>query len=192
MQQDTNINTLELSYTRVAKLLHWLIAFLIISNYLIGETREYFSQQVSSALITLHIQFGLSLIVLVVLRIIWRLTHQYPQALVTIHPHEKTLAKVVHLILYVLMLIIPITGAILVQAHGYPLKLWGMLAIPTFIPSQSHAIGDTIKEIHSWLALIIIWLVGLHLVGALKHHFIDKDRTLLRMLPSFRLKHKQD
>lgn len=190
MPQDIKVNNAPvaatLSYGHVAKTLHWLIAFLIISNFIIGETREYFSQQISSLLINIHIQFGLSIIILVIIRIIWRLTHSYPSYLTTIHRHERNLATIVHWLLYILMLTIPITGAILVQAHGYGLKLWGIFQLPKFMPAQSQAIGHIIKETHSWLALIIIYLVGLHFLGAIKHHFIDKDDTLRRMLPKFK------
>ena len=166
------------NYNGVAKFLHWSIALLIIGNYILGLTLD------DTSLYTLHKQVGLTLLVLVFLRIIWRFTSKYPAKLAGVSEHEQLAARAGQILLYVLMLAIPVLGILLVQAHGYPLSLWGVITLPALIGTYPHATTHLIKEWHEWLAhLIIIVAVG-HAVIALAHHYMLKDRLLRRMLPA--------
>ncbi|MBP9743610.1 MAG: cytochrome b/b6 domain-containing protein, partial [Burkholderiales bacterium] len=93
------------------------------------------------------------------------------------------LAYIGQVLLYILMLLVPVCGVLLVQGHGYPLMLWGIIKLPTIILPQTPSISHLIVQWHLWLANTIIILAVGHALIALMHHFILKDRLLLRMLP---------
>ena len=178
MQQ--SLKTAPENYNAVAKWLHWSIAALIITNYIIGLTLD------STDWYTFHEQNGLTILLLVLLRIIWRLSSSFPMNLPTISAAENLAAKSGQGMLYLLMLIIPISGVLLVEAHGYPLALWGLWQIPLLLAKQPHAVGHLIKEWHLWLAHSIIIIATGHALIAIYHHVISKNRLLLRMLPNFK------
>lgn len=167
------------SYNSIAKFLHWSIGILIILNYISGLTLDVTEHK----FIDWHKQFGLLILILVVLRILWRIFSKYPGMDTEISPFERLSARVGHYFLYVLMLAIPILGIVLVQAHGYSLKFLGIINIPTVISLQTHKVAHLIKEYHEYLAHAIIIFVVLHVLFALKHHFINKNSVLLRMIP---------
>ncbi|TXH53852.1 MAG: cytochrome b [Bacteroidia bacterium] len=166
------------NYGKIACLLHWSIAILIIVNFIIALTFHQFQ------LYAIHIQIGLLVLLLVIIRIIWRSSTQYPIMVQQLSLIEKKGVQIAHLLLYTLMLLIPISGIFLVEAKGYPIRFFGLLDIPRLISIEPHTIAHQIKEIHQWLAYIIIFIAVIHALGALKHHFVDKDNVLLRMLPN--------
>ena len=166
------------NYNNVAKFLHWTIALLIISNYILGLTLD------DTSWYTLHKQIGMTILLMVFLRILWRLISKYPGKLDEVSATEQTAAVGGQVLLYILMLAIPLSGVLLVQAHGYPLVLWGIIPLPTLIGQYPHATTHMIKEWHEWMAHAIIVIAGGHAVIALFHHYALKDRVLRRMLPS--------
>jgi cytochrome b561 len=165
-------------YNSVAKFLHWSIAALIIANYILGLTLD------DNSLYTLHKQTGLTILLLVVLRIIWRLSSKYPAKLAEVSNLEQLAAVGGQIMLYVLMILIPVSGVLMTQAHGYPLSFWGIIPIPKIIGEYPRATTHLIKEFHEWMAHAIIILAGGHAVIALIHHYFAKDRLLRRMLPN--------
>lgn len=169
MQQD--------NYGSVSKFFHWTIALLIILNYILGLTLD------DTSWYDFHKQTGLTILVLVILRLIWRLISHYPKELAELPQWERHCAVAAQVLLYVLLLGIPLGGILLVQSAGYSLHLWGIIPIPTLISEKPHAVSHFIKECHEWGAHAIITLASLHALIALKHHFINKNRVLLRMLP---------
>ncbi len=175
------------SYGHIAKFLHWMIALFIITNYILGLTLD----TTEFKFITIHKQLGLTILLLVLLRILWRICNTYPNMASELSLFEKFAAKSGHIVLYVLMLAIPIFGVLMVQAKGYPLQFWGLFSIPTFISPQSHDISHQLKLVHEYLAHIIIIFAVLHALFALYHHFVNKDSILLRMLPCCKCKSKQ-
>lgn len=166
-------------YNSIAKFLHWVIAILIICNYIGGLTLD----TTQFKFITLHKQFGMTILLLVGLRIIWRILSRYPKMISELSGFDRLVAKSGHYVLYLLMLAIPTLGVVLVQSKGYPLAYLGIIPIPQFIIPQPHAISHQIKEFHEYLAHLIIIFAVLHALFAIKHHFLNKDSVLLRMLP---------
>lgn len=169
MQQD--------NYGKVAKFFHWSIALLIIINYALGLTLD------STNLYNFHKQTGLTILVLVIFRIIWRLITPYPKAVATLSKSEKLISNIVHIALYLLIIGIPMGGILLTQSHGYDLSLWGLIKLPAIIPAQTNEVSHLILQCHKWAAHTIIILASLHALAALKHHFLHKDNVLRRMLP---------
>ena len=169
------------NYNAVAKFFHWAIALLIICNFIGGLTLDLHH------LYAIHIQSGLLILTLATLRLIWRIISQYPAKIDTGFI-EKSAAQLVQFLLYVLIFAIPISGILMVQAKGHTLEYFGVLQIPTFVQPQIKLVAHQFKEVHEYLAYGIITLVILHVLGALKNHYINRNQVLRRMLPKFMTK----
>lgn len=174
-------------YSAVAIVLHWLIAAAIVFQVIIawrmggGRTPEGF------ALVQLHKSIGITVLLLSLARLAWRLTHRPPPLPVGMATWEKALAKVAHVGLYVIMIGLPITGWIMVSASRIqvPTLLYGAVPWPHLPglahlaePAKSawHAFGETGHEVLAWGAYL---LVALHVAGALKHQLFSKDEPVL-------------
>ncbi len=166
-------------YSRVAMLLHWIIAGALAVEIGIGFGMP---KDISGfALVQFHKSLGITILVLTVLRIVWRLGHKPPPAV------DKgplgLLAKLVHVGLYVFMLAAPLTGWMLVSTDSLkvPTVIFGLIPLP-HLPLDP-AINEGVGEVHELLAFFGIALFVLHVAGALKHHFINRDTVLSRMSP---------
>lgn len=170
------------NYPASAKFFHWVTALIILCNLISGTILvnfDAFSQQIN--LLIIHEQCGVMILMLTILRLIWRITHRYPNLNGEITSHEILLAKFGHLLLYILMLAIPIYGVLLSQSVGHqPGFLW--FRLPKFI-SQNLDFSSQLLNIHKNLAILITIIIVAHTIAALKHHFIDKNQVLTRILP---------
>lgn len=166
-----------ISYGKVAKFFHWSIAALILLNYFIGITLD------KNSLYNFHKQTGLCILVLAIMRIIWRILDQYPAPVASLSMYERAGAKLGHLALYGLMIAIPISGVLMVNAYGYPLVFLGVVHIPPVIGMATMEMTHVFSEVHKILANTMIAIVAVHVLAALKHHFISRDEVLLRMIP---------
>jgi cytochrome b561/polyisoprenoid-binding protein YceI len=178
-------------YTTVAITLHWLIALAIIGMIALGwYMGDVEDRGTRFALIQLHKSIGITILLLSVSRIAWRLMNP-PPAEPPMPALQAAAAKFVHVAFYVLIIVMPLTGWIMVSASatGIGTKLFTLIPWP-HIPGIADLPVATKKElheplefIHSKLAWVVIALLGLHVVGALKHQFMDKDGLMARMLP---------
>jgi cytochrome b561 len=169
------------TYTRTAIALHWLVAVLITAGFTLGLTMialPISPQRVR--LFAYHKWIGITVLGLVLIRSIWRLTHASPPD----EPMPRWQAAVAHLthrLLYALMIIQPLSGWLYSSADGYPvvyLKLW---QLPDLVPKNKD-LAEVLERVHVTCAWVLFGVVMLHVAGALKHHFIDRDATLKRML----------
>ncbi|HEY1858209.1 cytochrome b [Acidocella sp.] len=169
-------------YDKTSIALHWTTASLIFLLFGLEEVRGFFSLKSTRHMVdTIHVSFGLILIFVLGLRIIWRL-----------RPGRKTrdagtgiierAAKAVHFILYVLLSGQAFLGILTRWTDNHPLTFFG-LQIPSPFGSFSKATGDFVYEIHDVMAWVIMGFVGVHATAALFHHFILRDDILTRMLP---------
>lgn len=176
-------------YSSVAIALHWTIALLIYVQLGLGwyfnEVLPDHSPQ-QKALIGIHISVGLTLLLLVLVRIVWRLTHRPPPLPAGMPGWERFLANAAHLVFYILMLALPLTGWALVSAGKNPIAVWGipwphLPGIAQLVPNK--AAHESLQHIHVY---VLIWIVlinlALHVAGALKHQF-DGRPVLWRMIP---------
>lgn len=173
-------------YTRTAIFLHWFIALLIFAAFPLGVYMHDlpFSPD-KLKLYSWHKWLGVSVFFLVVMRLIWRAGHR-PPPLPVLMPHwQKLAAQAVHLLLYVLIAAIPISGWLMSSAKGFQTVWLGVLPLPDLV-SKNKELGDLLREVHESLNLLLLGLLLAHVGAALKHHFIERDGVLVRMLPIFR------
>lgn len=172
------------AYDPVAKTLHWLMAFAIL--FLIGFGLYMVGQPASMRtyrLFDFHKAVGMSLMVLAILRLAWRLYRPAPPMLTDgAKPWEIRMAHGVHIALYVLMITIPIVGWIGASASGLPMSFFGLAPIPALVEADPR-LQEIALSLHGWLNWLLIAAIALHIAGALKRHFIMRDATLRRMLP---------
>ncbi len=180
-------STTSQSYTRVAIVLHWVMALLLIGQIAGGKIMMALDPApIKFELFQLHKSFGVTILILSVLRLMWRLTHKAPVLPVGMKPFERLGAKLSHIGFYVLMIGVPIAGWILVSASPRQIttKLFKIITWPDF-PGimRSEALNERMSDVHEYMAYGIIVLLVLHIGAALKHHFVNRDDVLTRMLP---------
>ncbi len=173
-------------YTRTAITLHWAVALLIFSTFPLGlYMADLPLSPLKLRLFSYHKWIGVTIFLLAVLRVSWRATHRPPSLIETMPHWEKLAAQTVHYLLYVLIVIIPLSGWLMSSAKGIQTVYFGVLPLPDLI-AKNKELGDTLTEVHESLNFFMAGLVLLHIAGALKHHFIEHDATLARMLPFLR------
>ncbi|MBB4199900.1 hypothetical protein CCR94_03565 [Rhodoblastus sphagnicola] len=245
-------------YSRVAIILHWAIAGLIIFNLAIGFVMEGFPPPVRFPMVLVHVSSGMTVLALTVVRLIWWMTHEPPPHLVSLKFWEHRLARTAHVLLYVAMVGMPLTGWAIVSAHPRPgsagaaeqarvrpntipgrpagasqpvpgaptvaqatpgapgaettamsgapgapaaatgapprreIKLWGFIPFSSIKPVQDigetaggyepqHELHEEFVGWHSIGAYLLLLVLGMHIAGALKHQYIDKEPELQRM-----------
>ena len=169
------------TYTPVAKGLHWLMAVLILGLLALGI---YMSDlPLSPQKLTLyswHKWAGVTVFLLVWLRLAWRITHRPPALPETLSPLMRLAAHAGHAALYVLMIAIPLTGWLMSSAKGFQTVWFGVLPIPDLL-SRDRELGDLLQQVHKLLNLLLMLTLAGHVGAALWHHFVLKDDTLRRM-----------
>jgi cytochrome b561 len=168
-------------YTRTAVALHWLIALLVIGALCVGWTMT--SMAISPAKLKLfnyHKWVGVTVLALVLLRIYWRMTHR-PPPLEPMPRWQQAAAHGGHILLYFLLLVMPLSGWLYSNAAGYPIVFLGKIPLPTLL-GKDKDLSAQLVQAHHLLAFVLAAVVVLHVLAALQHHFIHKDRTLRRML----------
>lgn len=171
-------------YTDTAKVLHWLIALLIIGLFTLGQYMSDLSMSPRKLqLYSWHKWFGVTVFLLVLIRLGWRLTHQPPALPAQMPKLQRIASHIGHTALYVLMLAIPVSGWLMSSAKGYQTVWFGVLPLPDLL-GKDKQLGDMLAELHGALNGLMMFIVVVHALAALKHHFIDRDDVLKRMLPS--------
>ena len=169
------------TYTPVAKGLHWLMAVLILGLLALGI---YMSDlPLSPQKLTLyswHKWFGVTVFLLVWLRLAWRVTHRPPALPETLSAPMRLAAHAGHAALYVLMIAIPLTGWLMSSAKGFQTVWFGVLPIPDLL-GRDRELGDLLQQVHKLLNLLLMLTLAGHVLAALWHHFVLKDDTLRRM-----------
>ncbi len=170
------------SYTLVAKALHWLMTALIAGMLVLGfYMADLPLSPEKLALYSWHKWVGVSVFLLVWLRLLWRITHRPPDYPASMSRITQGLAHMGHLGLYALMIAIPLTGWLMSSAKGFQTVWWGVWPIPDLL-AKDKALGNTLQEVHEALNGLLVLLIGGHVAAALKHYFMDRDGILQRML----------
>ncbi len=190
-------------YTKTAKVLHWLIAIGIFFMFALGwymsdlpkeapKQMAYYlfdlviytwnlAEEISPRTFyyNLHKSIGVTIFALILIRILWRITHKPPTLLASYKEIERKIASSAHHLLYLLMVVLPVSGIIMAVYSKYGIKWFGMDFIGGL---DNKPLRELFKSVHEIIGLIILAVIIVHILGALKHKFIDKDETLSRML----------
>ncbi|MDT9012984.1 MAG: hypothetical protein RL671_1348 [Pseudomonadota bacterium] len=172
-------------YSRGAIILHWLIALLIIGNFVGAWTSEDLPRDQRMIMMGYHKATGIVILLLTLVRIGWRLINPPPPLLETLKTWEAALARVTHALFYVLMLAVPLAGLGLHSAFGQgkPVSIFGLFDFPALPVGIDKPTIGLFHELHEVTATAMLVLLGLHVAAALKHQFLDRDGTLARMKP---------
>lgn len=174
------------SYTRTAIGLHWLVALGIIGTFGLGFYMADLPLSPDKLkLYSWHKWAGVTLFLLAVLRLGWRISHPAPALPAGTPAWQVLVAHVTHWALYFLMLAIPVSGWLMSSAQGFPVVWFGIVPLPDLV-GRDKALGELFLQMHVIMNYTLLALVVLHAAAALKHHFIDRDDILRRMLPSGR------
>lgn len=167
-------------YGVVAISLHWILAILMIGLLILGIYMVELPISLQKLkLYGWHKEYGFLVLGLAIVRIIWRLINITPN--LSIPAWEEFAARAVHWAFYGFMFALPITGWLITSAAGLPASFFGLFTLPDLIaPNEESRL--LFQEIHKWLGYALIAFIALHTAAALKHHFIDKDDILRRML----------
>ncbi len=170
-------------YTAPAIALHWLIALGIAGTFALGlYMHDLPLSPTKLRLFSWHKWAGVSLFLLACLRLAWRISHRPPQLPVAMPRWQRIAAEGAHHVLYAAMFAIPLTGWLMSSAKGFATVWFGVLPLPDLV-SKNAALGNALQEVHEVLNYGTAALVIGHAAAALKHHFVDRDDVLRRMLP---------
>ena len=170
-------------YSSLSITLHWAMLLLLIAVYACMELREYYPKgsDFREGLKMWHFMFGLTVLLLVLIRVVARVTGGTPPITPDPPAWQTLIARLTHLALYAFMIAMPIAGWVILSASGKAIPFYG-LDLPALV-GLNKALAEQVKELHETVATIGYFLVGLHAVAALFHHYIVKDDTLRRMIP---------
>lgn len=194
--------TLASRYTKTAVVLHWLITIFVFGMFALGWYMSdlpkegpkqmaydlfdwgiytwHLGEEVSprTFYFNLHKSLGVTLLSLIAIRILWRITHKPPALLPNYKTWERKLATSTHHVLYLLMITLPLSGLVMSIYSKYGVKWFGILFIKGL---DNTPMREVYTEVHEVVGIILLVFIALHLTGVLKHKFIDKDDTLKRM-----------
>ncbi|STQ89947.1 cytochrome b [Iodobacter fluviatilis] len=175
-------------YDSIQVLLHWLVAILIFVAFGLAWTMDDMPLSPTKfKIISWHKWAGITVLGLVAIRLIWLKLKGAPPADPSLPALQRKLSAGVHHLLYLLMFAMPLSGWLMSSAKGFPVVYLGLWKLPDLV-AKNEGLSDTLKNSHELFATALLILIGLHIAAALKHHFIDKDTILARMIPFLRKK----
>ena len=180
---DTASDPARRRYSGVAMAFHWIIAVLVIVNWRIAETAEHLEGPAAGAVWNYHKAWGITILVLTLGRVGWKLAHPGPPFPAHHKPWEKALARTVHFTFYALLIGLPLAGWIANSLTGRTIDFFGMFTIPALPVGANKELGGQIFDAHATTGTILLLLIVLHILGVIKHLVIDRDGELFRMLP---------
>jgi cytochrome b561 len=173
----------EVRYGAVTQLLHWAIVALIILQYVLAERAEDLPRgSAKIATLAQHKSFGITILMLALIRLVWRWMNPVPKTPTTMPRWQQLTSHVSHYGLYVLLFATPLLGWTMSSARNFPVSWFGVFTLPDLV-APNRSLYEFLNEAHEVSAKLIFVLALIHAAAALKHHFIDKDNVLRRMLP---------
>jgi cytochrome b561 len=171
-----------LQYGTTAKVFHWLIVALLLVQYLIGWLMPDIHRGMKpGAAMTIHVSFGLLVLILIVLRFAWRLIRPVaPES--SLSPWQRLSSEAVHWLLYALVLATTVTGWLFASFRGWSMSFFYLVPMP-MLAEDNAAAGRTINGLHQAMEWALLAMIGFHVAAALAHIFIYRNRVMQRMLP---------
>jgi cytochrome b561 len=170
-------------YTLAAIILHWLTVVLLVASVSLGlYMADLKLSPLKLKLYSWHKWVGITIFLLVAVRLTWRTMHPAPPPPAAMPRWQRRSAALNHWLLYVFLVCIPISGWLMSSAYGVSVVYFGVIPLPDLV-AKNKELGDTLKGLHEALVYTMLALVAMHVVAALKHHVVDRDDVLHRMLP---------
>jgi cytochrome b561 len=169
------------SYGLISKVVHWTVALLVLANLIGGLLMDYMPKDLRFTVIMWHKSFGAVVLVLMLFRFGWRAWQGFPQIPAAIVRWQRVLAHWVHVILYPLLIVQPITGWLLSSAAGHPVSVFGLFNLPDLV-GRDKALQHACDLAHDWVGYTLAVLLTAHIGAALHHHFIEGNKLIRRML----------
>jgi len=169
-------------YSKIAILLHWIIAIMIIANIGLAELTEDFSREARAPYMNFHKAIGISILLLSLARLGWRLGHKPPPLPSSMAQWQVIASKTSHVLFYVLMIGLPIGGWLWMSTYPAPFTFFGLFDVPMLPVAGNKALGEALHEGHELGGKIMLVLVLVHIAAVLKHKFVDKDGVAGRMI----------
>ena len=174
-------------YSAVAQGFHWIIAGLIVTQFTLAIVADDLPLGLHKlAVLARHKSFGMTVLMLAILRLLWRIFNRPPELPAGMSEIEKTLARGTHILFYVLLFAMPLTGWMMSSAKNYSVSWFGRFTWPDLIAPNEKTF-ELLKTTHHLLGWLLLTVAILHILAALKHHFWNKDDVLVRMLPVIKL-----
>jgi cytochrome b561 len=171
------------SWGSVSKLLHWLVVLLIINQWVIAERADSLPIGIAKLqALAWHKSFGITILMLAVLRLAWRWVNPVPDLTADTRPWERVLAKLSHFLLYALIFAMPLSGWLMSSAKNFPVSWFRLFQLPDLVAPDERTY-QLMRDLHHLLFDLLVVVAAVHVAGALKHHFIDRNDVLKRMLP---------
>ena len=176
-------------YSLGAMIFHWVIAIAVIVNWRLAENAEHAeAMEDKIAIFADHKALGILILLLTLGRLFWRWTHPVPPLPSDLAKWEATLARAVHIIFYVLLIGLPLGGWFANSLAGREIDMFGFFTIPPLPLGENGELAKSIFGLHATGGSLFIYLIALHILGALKHTFFDRNGGIFRMLPFGKLR----
>ena len=167
----------------LSKTLHWLIVLLIINQWVIGARADSLPLGAAKLqAISWHKSFGMTILALAIIRLVWRWMNPVPTLEGLAKTWEQVLARLSHFLLYALIFAMPLSGWLMSSARNFPVSWFGLFQFPDLV-APDKGLYEVMNRVHHLLFSALVVVALLHIAGALKHQFVDKNEVLKRMLP---------
>jgi cytochrome b561 len=170
-------------YSTVSLILHWLIAALVVTQVILIMIRDATEGEVARELLGFHKSVGLGILVLTLGRLGWRIANPAIPLPDTMARWQKLLARATHVLFYVLLIGMPLSGWAASSAAGRDILWFGLFQWPLLPIGGGREAAGQLMDMHELAAKALYVLIVLHVAGALKHHFLERDNVLHRMIP---------
>lgn len=167
-------------YSRSMRLLHWIMAVIVLSLLFAGLTMVRSLEPWQFVLLQLHKSFGTIAFILVLIRLMTRFMQPSPELPTSLPKWQRVSARASHVLLYACMLLMPLSGYLMQNAAGRPVEVFAAVTLPALL-SVNLVVYGVLREIHAWISLAFIALLIMHIGAALQHGLIRRDGVLRRM-----------
>ena len=169
-------------YSSTGKLLHWVIAILVLSQFVVSWLMPDVKMRMVSELVNLHLSIGILILAAMAIRFVHRLAHPVPIEMIGSPRWERVTALATHLAIYFILLVGPFLGWASASAHDVPVTFFGLVTLPALASPRARW-ALTAGDLHTYMMWTLLGLITLHVLAALYHHFVRHDGVLRRMLP---------
>jgi cytochrome b561 len=170
-------------YDGVAKTFHWLVVAMLVVQYSVALVLGWFlPKSAEDSLATWHFSMGSSILVVMLARLAWRLTHTPPPPPKDLSTGLRMLSRWTHLAFYAVLIVLPVLGWAAASADGARVSLAGLIPLPLLVP-KGDPFGKAMQTMHPTIAISLLAVIALHVAGALYHALVKRDGVIQRMLP---------